>query len=71
MKNEYAITLTSENGAYFNIKADSFEISNDTYTNKPHIVMFRYNNDIICMLPYKDVYEIAQIKNDEYIKIEI
>lgn len=69
--NEYCITLISEDGPFFNISADDFEITKHSLTHKPYVIMFGRGNEIVGSVLYKDVHEVAQIVGDKYIKLDI
>lgn len=68
---EFSITFNSEDGPFFNIVADDFEITNSSYTHRPRYIMFSIGSKIICSIPYHEVYEIARIENDKYLKLQI
>lgn len=68
---EYSVTLLNENGPYFTIAAEDFEITKQSITHKPYAILFGRGNEIVGFVLYKDVYEIAEITGDKYIKINI
>lgn len=71
---DFAVTLKSADGPYFTITADDFEITHNSITHKPNSIIFGNNTenggDMICAVEYRYVYEIADVTDGEYIKID-
>lgn len=71
---EYAVTMTNEDGPYFTVYADDFEITHNSITHKPQCIVFGRNTEnggeIVCTVEYRYVHEIADVKDGEYNKID-
>lgn len=71
---DFSLTLNNEDGPYFVVSADDFEITHNCFTHKPLNIVFGINTEngceIVCSIEYRYVYEIADITDEDYHKIE-
>ncbi|MBO7599827.1 MAG: hypothetical protein J6S95_01590 [Lachnospiraceae bacterium] len=73
---DFAVTLKNADGPYFVIKADDFEVKHQTGKFRlPFNIEFTRNtgngSEIVGYVTYKDVFEIADVTDGEYKKIDI
>lgn len=69
--NCYVLTLVDENGPYFYVYAEDFEISYNQITKKPYTLMFGIENDIISSIEIFRIYRLEQIIDEKCIEIDI
>lgn len=69
--NCYVLTLVDENGPYFYVYAEDFEISYNMITKKPYMLIFGIGNNIISSIEIFRIYRLEQIIDEKCVKIDL